>query len=452
MQRLIERFRAEATTPVEAPRAGLLEALPGQGEAELDGRRALNFASGDALGLATDPRVKEAAHAATRRYGTQGGSGLQTMTALEERLASFLGREQAVVSNDAHALLAPLLERVDLAFADGRRPVWPTSALPAEPTRLADVDALETALQAEPEACSLVLASAIFADEGDLSALPRLSELSGRFGAAMVIDESRSLGVLGETGAGAGEQLLGRDVSSLVVASLDGALASRGVLLAGPAEIISAVRAGLFDGERPAPSSVAAALKALELLQAEPPRRQRLFDVTARLMTGLRALGLDTGPSVTPRIPIWVGDEVRCERFAQALLEAGVWCQASLVPSRARLLLLPQATHSDVQIDQAIDVIERVARKAGLLPESRPASVAAVELARPGTFTLSAACAPHWNEPQPITSEAAGARPRDLAARVFSAVETLTWRAANLRGVDVRKLLERPRGLLKRRK
>lgn len=418
----------------------------------MGGRRALCFATDDALGLSADPRVKEAALAATRRYGTQGGRDLALQHELEQRLAAFVGREQVVVASDAGSLLHPLGALSDVCLGAVRRPCWPSSTLASGMRQAFDPDVLETELAADLEAAKLVVAPSVHPDEGDLSPLPRINELCHRFGAALLVDETWGFGTLGKTGAGGAELLLGSDVSPMLVFGFEGALASRGVALAGPAEVVRAIREGVPEGARSAPAQLGAALKAIEIIAAEAGRRARLFDASARLMAGVRAMGLDTGPSVTPRVPVWVGDEVRCDRLAQALLEAGVWCRAVLVPAKARLVLLPQATHSDDQIDQALEIIERVARKGGLLPEARPLAVPAVEMARPDRFVLAAASAPHWHDGEVAPTRSASAATAGMASRVFAAVETLTWRATNLRGSDVRKMIELPRALLKRRR
>jgi 8-amino-7-oxononanoate synthase len=179
-------------------------------------------------------------------------------------------------------------------------------------------------------------------------------------------------------------------------------------------------------------------------VQTEPQRRTRLFDVTLKLLDALRSMGFDTGPTVTPRIPLWMGDEVRAVRFGRALIENGVLCQIVALPRRARLILTPQATHSDAQIDQALSIIERTARKLELMPEPVGSELLPLELARPGTTFLASPCADHWlATPQTATPEdvvAALEPQRDLAGRVFNAVETLTWRAANLRATDLKRL------------
>jgi 8-amino-7-oxononanoate synthase len=438
VKQLIDRLKAGQPERVVAPRGEVptVDAIPGQCEVELAGRRAVNFGTDDALGLATDARVKEAAAAAIRRYGTQGHAAQGLTRELEERLAKFLGRERARVSGDPAALLSPFAGAAAAVLSDARHHVGLDRLLPkASSHARGDLLALESALAAaSPPA--LLVAAGVHAGEGDLSPLPRLYELSTRSEATLLIDETRSLGLLGANGAGVAEHLLGSEPNLLVAASLSGALASRGAFIAGPKELVDTL-----EGSTLSPANAAAALKALELVQLEPQRRTRLFDVTLKLLDGLRSIGFDTGPTVTPRVPLWMGDEVRAVRFGKALIENGVLCQILALPRRARLVLTPQATCSDAQVEQALSIIERTARKLEMMPEPVGSELLPLELARPGTTFLSSPCADHWLA-APTTAQPEGdAAPqqRDLVGRLSDAVETLTWRTANLRTPDLRR-------------
>jgi 7-keto-8-aminopelargonate synthetase-like enzyme len=432
VKELIDKLKSGQPERHVAPRSEVppIDAMPGHGEVELSGRRAVNFGTDDALGLATDSRVKEAATLAIRRYGTQGHHSQVLTRELEERLAAFLGRERARVSGDPAALLSPFAAATGTVLSDARHHVGLDRLLPRPHAHSrGDLLALEATL-ADAEPPALLVAAGIHASEGDLSPLPRLLELVTRAGATLLVDETRSLGVLGKNGAGAAEHLIGPEPGVLVAASLSGALASRGAFIAGPAELIDTLEASTVS-----PANAAAALKALDLIQTEPQRRARLFDVAHRLLEGLRARGFDTGPTVSPRVPLWVGDEVRAVRFGRALIENGVLCQIVALPRRARLVLTPQATLSDAQIDQALQIVERTARKLEMMPEPVGSELAPIELARPGTSMFASPCAEHWLATLPAAKaqepQEAGP-PRDVATRLFDAVETLTWRAANV--------------------
>ena len=436
-----------------------VEGVPGQGELELGGRRVLNADSSDLLGLGADPRVKEAAQTATRRFGAQGTWGMKPLVELEERLAAFTGREAAVVTPGFEAALFPIVEGAEQVLTDARSDFAERAflhAIASRPVLFRETDELEALLAAEPGSPNLIAVGAVHPYEGDLAALPRIAELAQKASAGLVVDESLSLGLLGQSGAGAVEHFGLTDQVTLVLASLGGALGSRGWVIAGPRAVIDFVRDHLDEHSCIAPSSAAAALKALEIVQGEPQRRLRAWELAQRLHTGLRSLGFDTGPSVTARVPVWVGDEVRAERLGRALLESGARVGVVPMRSRARLLLTLQATHTDAQVDQLLELLEKHARRLSILEGPRRVEVPAITLARPGTFITRAACGPHWeeertiaqpSEPRSMLSGLVRLPSRAIAGRLFDRVEQLTWRAANLGGADLRKLWERRKSL-----
>src|SRR5205823_6521770 len=136
--------------------------------------------------------------------------------------------------------------------------------------------------------------------------------------------------------------------------------------LAGPKELIDYLCAALGSQSMPAVPACAAAAKALEIATAEPARRARLWDATAKLKQMLHVAGFDTGPSVSHRIPLWVGDESRGARLARELLEAGVRVGLHAPPGRARLLVNVQSVHSDGQLEQIAALLEKHARSLGV--------------------------------------------------------------------------------------
>ena len=447
----LERYRLWAGEQVDRPEAPPNLASPAPGEAEVDGRRALHFASDDALGLGTDARVREAAVAALRRYGSQGADAHRPRFELEERLAAFFGGEACVVAGSTAALLTALVDAGQPVIVEAwtAPPLLRVLSRLSTPVRVRDEAGLEQALAAQPGA--LVVAPAIRPPLGDLPRLPRFSELSTRASAGLLVDETLAAGVLGARGAGACDHFGVKAPAPLLLMGLSGALGSRGAALVAPRAVADWVRARVDPADASGPSAVAAATRALELLQSEPQRRERLFEVSQRVHAGLRRAGFDVGPSVTHRIPIWVGDEVRCLRLASALLENGALVRSWPERGTARLLVTPQATHSDAQADQLVDQLEKLGRRFEVLGEP-PEEIAPVQLARPGTFAASASCPSHWT----ADTEGASATPprdagrlwalppREVARKVFEAMETVTWRATNLRAPTLRRLLDNP--------
>lgn len=441
MQSFLARFSSSwAPEPASPP----LDGVPGLGEVDVGGRRCVTLAANDPLALATDARVREAASAALRRYGTACDGTTKALIDLETTLARHLARPAAVVAADWSELWPSLwLHAEQIHLARALPDAWHAGLPHAAFGHLLE---LENALPRLAGTSIVVAVPGVTFGRGDLANLPRVEDLARRADAALVVDESLGLGVLGANGRGALEHL---DCApeSLVVASL-GPLGGSGVVCAGPEAIVSRLRR-VPTRTLPPPALLAAALRGLELVASEPHRRARVLDAAERLHRGLRSLGLDTGPSVTHVVPVWVGDEARCERLRTSLLEAGLAVGAWLAPGRSRLVLIPQATHTDDQLDQAVELVERLARRAGMSFTPPPSSVE-ISLARPKTYAQTAACGAHWEEPAPtedeqtnLVGELLQSAARGMPGRVLAAVETLTWRAVSATSIDVRRWLRR---------
>lgn len=382
-------------------------------EVESSGARCIQASTDDVLGLGADARVREAAIGAIRKFGLAPGPSTRLRDEIESRLARHLGVEAAILVPDL-AVLTSLPGRVAV---DGRT------------ARRLDVIASEPH-QVEP-GC-LMIADAIHPFEGDFTLLPRMIDLAAHQQATLLAVEAVGLGVLGPAGGGVCDHLGLTGLIDLQALWL-GALGAQGWLLAGKNLVINAARG--FGSAAPSVPAMAATLRALEILHVEPQRRVRAFDVAQTLINALRERGLDTGPCVTPWVPVWLGDEALTEQWLRALLEAGVAARALLAGRRSRLLFSVAATISDTQFELLLEGIDRVARKLPV-PDSL-APRAQVTVSRPGTFVMSAPCGPQWVEVDQPDAAATKPQvtdvPRSLSARVFDTVETLTWRATNFR-------------------
>ncbi|GAB2745496.1 aminotransferase class I/II-fold pyridoxal phosphate-dependent enzyme [Kitasatospora kifunensis] len=377
-------------------------------EVEFEGKRMIMAASHDYLGLAADPRVREAAVAAVRRFGTSlGGSravsgSLDLHEELEHRLARFLGQEAAAVlpsGYQANLMLAPLLTEGRHVYSD-----FLNHASLDEAIRLGDaterkflhgdMDHLKELLASTSgEAGKIILTDGIFSVGGDICKLPEMMKLADTHGAQVVVDSSHDLGVLGPNGAGAGDHFGLRPL--LVTSALSKSLASVGGVIAGPAEVIHYLRfharTALFTAAA-SPANVAAALTALEILQSEPGRRARVLDLAEQLHHGLRTLGYDTGTSLTPVVPVLTRGRERCLRMWQELCGAGVFTAPMTYPAvragREVLRVTLTAAHTDQQLVRVLTAFDEVGRKEGLIPP-QPA-----RRTPPDTVVLPAAIAP----------------------------------------------------------
>jgi 8-amino-7-oxononanoate synthase len=459
-----------------------IEASHGSTEVDIEGKRILMVGSNNYLGLAGDPRVKEAALGAIKRFGTTcSGSRLLNGTLsmheeLEQKLAKFLGREAALVVSTGFqtntATMSALLGRHDLVFSDrqnhaslvdGVRLSFSTE----KRYRHGDMEHLEQLLAAaDPDAGKIIVTDGVFSMEGDVCNLPKIVELAQKYRARVMTDDAHAMGVLGLHGRGTAEYFGLEGQTDLVMGTFSKSFASLGGVIAGPFDVINYVkhraRSVVFSASM-TPASVAAALKALEIIEAEPQRRARLLDIAEKMHNGFRAMGFDTGVSVTPVVPVLVGDQVKCFRFWKALFEAGVFTNPvippAVEPGHALLRTSYMATHTDQQLDRVLETFERIGRKMGIIPQTRPTTYDPVKIARPGTFVMANQASVRWAAAsagllanrglslQRISQMSS----KEVASRLFDAVETLTWRAANLQAEDLKKLSQAPMWLWEKR-
>jgi 8-amino-7-oxononanoate synthase len=358
----------------------------------IDGREMIMLGSNNYLGLTTHPEVKAAAAAALAKYGTGcAGSRLLNGTLalhveLEERLAAFMKREAALTFATGFqvnlGVLSCLLGRRDAVFLDGL-----DHACIIDGARLGfgrivkfkhnDMADLGQKLERVPvEGGRLIVVDGVFSMEGDICPLPEIVELKRRNGVRLMIDDAHGLGVLGASGRGTAEHFgLESDVD-LVMGTFSKSLAAGGGFVAGDRVVIDFIRhnarAQIFSASFP-PASAAAVLKALELVEREPERRERLWENTRYMKQGLESLGFDTGESETPVIPIVVGDDWVCFEMVRRLHEEGVFVNPvispAVPPGRAMLRTSYMATHTREHLDRALDALARIGREAGVLSD-----------------------------------------------------------------------------------
>lgn len=427
-----------------------VDAVPTAAEVESGGARLLNLAGDDLLGLGNDTRVRTAVTTAIKEHGLSQLGGGKVQAALEARAAGLLGAEAAIVIDHEAALLELLPTWRLLTATRSRRTL-------ADSPQVASPEEADQALSL-PGVVGMVL-EALHPLEGDLTVVPRYAEVCQRHHAHLILIDD-ALGVLGPTGGGAAEHLSLQEQTTLRLVPLGGAIPGAGALILGSEQLVET-----FRGVRPAPptASLAATAKALEISVAEPARRARLFDVTQKLLGGLRSRGFDTGPCVTPWVPAWIGDEALCLKWMSSLAELGVACRGWLAGPRSRLLLTPTATLTDAQVNQVLDVFDRLSRKL-TLPVAASTVREVPTLARPGSYAMGSTAALHWTtvdprERRPLEVstpfepvQSPDAENLSLADRVYDAVETVTWRATSVYGAQLRRSADALRALLDKRR
>lgn len=360
-------------------------------EVVIDGRPLVMLGSNSYLGLTSHPRVTEAAREAIRKYGTGcAGSRLLNGTldlheALEAKLARFMGKPAAVTFSTGFqvnlGVISCLLERGDVVYLDKQ-----DHACILDGARLSfahvrkfdhnDPSDLRRLMAADVRARGrLVVVDGVFSMEGDITPLPEIVQVAREFGSGVMVDDAHGVGVLGAHGRGTSEHFgLEADVD-LIMGTFSKSLASIGGFICAERDVVDHIRhaaRSLIFSAALAPAAAAAASAAVDVIEAEPERRERLWSNTRFLRAGLVSLGFDTGESRTPVIPIIVGDDLRAFAMTRRLHEEGVFVNPVVSPAtprdRALLRTSCMATHTEAHLSRALEACARVGREFGIIP------------------------------------------------------------------------------------
>lgn len=348
---------------------------------EVDGQRVLQFASNNYLDLASHPRLIAAAQEAAQYFGTSAGaSGLVcghmgVHADLEEAIARFKGSEAALVLGSGYlanqALLTTLVGAGDAIFSDALNHAsivdgcrLSRASVYIYPHR--DLEALERLLRETPCQRRLIVTDGVFSMDGDVAPLDRICDLAGHYDATVVVDDAHATGVLGDKGRGTLSHFAIDGRRAITMGTLGKALGSYGAFIAGPRAAIELLvnrgRAFIYSTALP-PTVVAAARVAIQMVEDDPSRLQRLRARIAYLRAGLDRLGIPLPPDSTPIIPIVVGTATAAMELCAALLEDHVWIPAIRPPTVAegssRLRLSLTAGHSETQIDYLLACLAR---------------------------------------------------------------------------------------------
>ena len=358
-------------------------------EAVIDGHRVLMLGSNNYLGLTTDPRVRQAAIDATEKFGTScTGSRLMNGTLelhleLEKRLANFVGKEAALVFSTGYqvnlGVISCLVGRGDSVVTDkeDHASIIDGSMLSLGTLRRFnhnDVDHLERVLQnINEEHAALVVVDGLYSVGGDLAPLPEMLPICRKYNARLMVDDAHGLGVMAR-GRGTSAHFGLTDEVDLIMGTFSKSFASLGGFVAGDENIIHYIqhhaRSLIFSAAMPA-SNVAAALAALDIMENEPERTDRLWEVSERMRTGLQSMGFDTGNSISPIIPVIIGEMDAALEAWKKLFDAGVYTNVFVPPGvpEGRCLLRTSyvATHTDEQIDRALNIFGEVGKELGLI-------------------------------------------------------------------------------------
>ncbi|WP_423226093.1 aminotransferase class I/II-fold pyridoxal phosphate-dependent enzyme [Candidatus Amarolinea aalborgensis] len=358
---------------------------------EVRGRRKLMFASYSYLGLLNHPRINEAAKAAIDRFGT-GTHGVRILAGtltlheeLEQTIARFKGTDDAITYSSGYATnlatISTLVGRNDWVLSDK----WNHASIVdgcllsrAEFVRFRhnDMNDLARQLRKAPAGVSkLVVADAVFSMDGDIVDLPALVEVCRRYGARLMIDEAHSLGVLGKTGRGIEEHFDMPGAIDIKMGTLSKTIPAIGGYIAGSQELITylkhVARAFVFSAALPPPVA-AAAKAAFEVLEDEAVERKTILQRNVEhFLGGLKALGFNTGRTVTPIIPVIVGTDERAMAMTHLLQEDGIFALSVLPPAvpegTSRIRANVTAAHTVEDIDDALAAFARAGRSLGII-------------------------------------------------------------------------------------
>jgi 8-amino-7-oxononanoate synthase len=358
-------------------------------EVVIDGRKILMIGSNNYLGLTTDPRVRQAAIDAIKRFGTSctGSRFLNGTLALhkelEERLANFVGKEVALVFSTGYqvnlGVISSIVGRGDVVVTDkdDHASIVDGCMLSlGELRRFShnDMKHLDRVLsKINEKAGRLVIVDGVYSMGGDLAPLPEIIPVCQKHNARLMVDDAHSFGVMGK-GHGTSAHYGVTDQVDLIMGTFSKSFASLGGFIAGDRDTIHYIqhtaRSLIFSASMPA-SNVATVLAALDIIENEPEHCERLWEVTERMRAGLQAMGFNTGPSVTPIIPVIIGGMRETFMAWKMCFEAGLYTNAvvdpAVPPDQCLLRTSFMATHTDEQIDRALNILGGVGRELGLI-------------------------------------------------------------------------------------
>ena len=359
-------------------------------EVIISGKKVLMFGSNAYLGLTNHPKVKEAAIDAIKKYGT-GCAGSRFLNGtldlhiqLEKRLAEFVGKEEAIIYSTGFqvnlGVVSCLTGREDYILWDeldhasiieGHRLSYSTKLK----YKHNDMESLEKQLQkCEPDKIKLIVTDGVFSMEGDVAKLPEIIALAKKYNASVMVDEAHGIGVLGKQGRGTCDHFGVTEDVDLIMGTFSKSFASIGGFIASDKETINYLRHNsrsyIFSASN-TPAATAAAGAALDIMLSEPERIDHLWKLTNYALDGFRAMGCEIGHTSTPIIPLYIRDNDKTFMVVRDLFDLGVFVNPVVSPAVApqdtliRFSLM--ATHTQEQLNQAMDAIETVFKKYGII-------------------------------------------------------------------------------------
>ena len=357
---------------------------------KVDGRDMIMVGSNNYLGLIDHPKVMKAAQGAVDKYGVSTcGSRLLNGTLdihvkLEEKLAKFMKKEAALTFSTGfqtnQGIISTLVARGDAVITDRM-----VHASIVDASRLSfgdvykykhnDMADLERHLSSLDENIGkLIIVDGVFSMEGDLAYLPGVIKLAKKYRAKVLVDDAHGIGVMGKNGRGTSEHFGVEDDVDLIMGTFSKSFASLGGFVAGERKVISYIKhlaRSLIFSASITPASVATVLATLDIIETEPERREKLWNITKKMKSGFQAMGYNTGPTETPIIPLIIGEDELAFMLWKLIREEGVFTNPVIYPAvpkdQALIRTSYSATHTNEELDKVLAGFEKCGKQLGII-------------------------------------------------------------------------------------
>ncbi len=360
---------------------------------QIEGRKVIMAGSNNYLGLTAHPKVKEAAIKAVEKYGT-GCSGSRYLTGtldmhieLEARLAKYFNQEAVLLFSTGYltgqGIIPTLVQRGEYVISDKDNHACLVAGNLMAKGSLAefvrykhnDMDDLERVITKIPkESAKLIVSDGVFSTGGEIVDLPRLNKTAKEHNARILIDDAHSVGVIGKGGRGTASEFGLEDQIDMTMGTFSKTFASLGGFVAAKAKVINYIKhhsLALIFSASPTPASVAAAIAALDILEAEPERVTRLIRNANKMRTLLKAEGFNVLEGRTAIVPVIIGDDTLAFRMWRMLYDAGVFVNVfispGVPPGRQMMRTSYMATHEDEHLDKILEIFRDTGKKLGLI-------------------------------------------------------------------------------------